>query len=99
MRFDDEELIPAPAGTMPMILPGRRPLVRDGVARRRTALSAMLPAGYTRLLLPAYEREADAPTLPLFGYTFACVLDDELHVAAMRTDEGEDWQPRRFAAG
>jgi MoaA/NifB/PqqE/SkfB family radical SAM enzyme len=51
------------------------------------------------LVLPAYEREADAPSLPLFGYTFACVVDDELHVAAMRTDESEDWEPRQFAPG
>lgn len=94
-----EELIPAPPGTVPMILPGRRPLLREGVAKRRYALAAMLPAGYTRLLLPAYEREDDAPTLPLFGYTFACVIDDELHVAAMRTDESEDWQPRHFRPG
>jgi pyruvate-formate lyase-activating enzyme len=94
-----DELIPAPPGTVPMVLPGRRPLLRDGAAKRRYALAVMLPAGYTRLLLPAYEPEADAPALPLFGYTFACVLDDELHVAAMRTDEGEDWQPRQFAEG
>jgi pyruvate-formate lyase-activating enzyme len=94
-----EELIPAPSGTMPMVLPGRHPVLRDGVARRRYALAVMLPAGYTRLLLPAYEREPDAPTLPLFGYTFACALDDELYVAATRTDESEDWQPRQFASG
>jgi pyruvate-formate lyase-activating enzyme len=98
-RVQSGELIPAPPGTVPMILPGRRPMLRNGVAQRRYALAAMLPAGYTRLLLPAYEREADAPALPLFGYTFACVVDDELHVAAMRTDEGEDWEPRRFAEG
>ncbi|HET9096956.1 MAG TPA: radical SAM protein [Candidatus Baltobacteraceae bacterium] len=94
-----DELIAAPPGTVPMILPGRRPLLREGTAKRRYALAAMLPAGYTRLLLPAYERDADAPALPLFGYTFACVVDDELHVAAMRTDESEDWQPRRFGPG
>ena len=94
-----DELIPAPAGTVPMVLPGRRPLLRQGAAKRRYALAAMLPAGYTRLLLPAYERDADAPALPLFGYTFACVVDDELHVAAMRTDESEDWQPRHFGEG
>jgi pyruvate-formate lyase-activating enzyme len=94
-----DELIPAPPGTMPMVLPGRRPLLRDGVAARRLTLAVMLPAGYTRLLLPAYARANDAPALPLFGYTFACVVDDELHVAAMRTDEGEDWQPRHFAEG
>jgi pyruvate-formate lyase-activating enzyme len=51
------------------------------------------------LLLPAYRRRDGAPPLPLFGYTFACVVDDELHVAAMRTDESEDWTPRYFAEG
>lgn len=94
-----EELIPAPAGTVPVVLPGRRPLLEDGVAKRRYALGAMLPAGYTRLLLPAYEHEADAPALPLFGYTLACVVNDELYVAAMRTDESEDWEPRHFREG
>ena len=94
-----QEVIPAPPGTVPVVLPGRRPLLANGVAKRRYALAAMLPAGYTRLLLPAYEREPDAPALPLFGYTLACVVDDELYVAAMRTDESEDWEPRRFAQG
>jgi pyruvate-formate lyase-activating enzyme len=98
-RVMRDELITAPPGTVPMILPGRRPMLRDGLAKRRYALAAMLPAGYTRLLLPAYDRDPDAPALPLFGYTFACVVDDELHVAAMRTDESEDWEPRRFAEG
>ena len=95
-----EELIPAPPGTVTAMLPGRSPLLGGGrTASRRTALSALLPAGYTRLLLPAYRHGADAPPLPLFGYTFACVVDDELHVAAMRTDESEDWTPRYFAQG
>ena len=94
-----DELIPAPPGTVPMVLPGRRPRLRGGVAKRRFALAAMLPAGYTRLLLPAYEKQSGAPALPLFGYTFACVVDDELYVAAMQTDESEDWRPRTFAPG
>ncbi len=94
-----EELIPAPAGTVEMILPGRRAMTTEGPLRRKYALAAILPAGYTRLLVPAYEKEPDAPTLPLFGYTFAAVVDDELYVAAMKTDESEDWQPRYFAEG
>ncbi len=94
-----EELVPAPAGTVPMVLPARHPRVIKGVERRRQTLAVMLPAGYTRLLLPAYDRDAGAPALPLFGYTFACAIDETLHVAAMRTDEGEDWQPRAFAPG
>ena len=94
-----DELIAAPPGTMPSMLPGRAPLLADGrVASRRTALAVLLPAGYTRLLLPAYRSAAEAPPLPLFGYTFACVVDDELAVAAMRTDASEDWTPRSFAA-
>jgi pyruvate-formate lyase-activating enzyme len=94
-----DELIPAPPGTVQMILPGRRALTTWGTMRGRFALAVMLPAGYTRLLVPAYEREAGAPALPLFGYTFACEVDDELYVAAMKTDESEDWHPRSFAAG
>jgi len=101
-RIERDELIPAPEGTVPTMLPGRAPLViGEGPQREeeRTALSALLPAGYTRLLVPAYRERDDAPALPLFGYTFACAVDDELHVAAMRTDEGENWTPRYFAAG
>jgi pyruvate-formate lyase-activating enzyme len=95
-----EELIPAPPGTVTTMLPGRAPLLHGGKpGGRRTALAALLPAGYTRLLLPAYRSRPDAPALPLFGYTFAAVIDDELHVAAMRTDESEDWTPRYFAPG
>jgi pyruvate-formate lyase-activating enzyme len=94
-----DELVPAPDGTVPMMLPGRRPLTARRVERRRIAVSAALPAGYTRLLLPAYVREADAPPLPLFGYTFACVVDDRLYVAAMQTDEADEWKPRRFRPG
>lgn len=98
-RVEIEELIEAPPGTVEMILPGRRPIVRGTPVKGRFVLAAMLPAGYTRLLVPAYDKDAGAPSLPLFGYTFACVVDDRLHVAAMRTDEGEDWQPRYFAQG
>jgi pyruvate-formate lyase-activating enzyme len=94
-----DELIPAPPGTLPAMLPGRAPLLTRGSAPRRTALAALLPAGYTRLLLPAYRSAAGAPALPLFGYTFACAVDDGLFVAAMRTDASDDWTPRQFGAG
>ncbi len=93
------ELLPAPPGTLEMRLPKRAPLTTIGPIAGRDTLAAALPAGYTRLLLPAFAAQRSAPALPLFGYTFACVVDDRLHVAAMRTDESEDWQPRSFAAG
>jgi pyruvate-formate lyase-activating enzyme len=95
-----EELIPAPPGTVPAMLPGRSPALAGGrFAARRTVLAALLPAGYTRLLLPAYRSRPEAPPLPLFGYTFACAAGDELYVAAAATDESEDWAPRAFAVG
>lgn len=93
------ELIAAPEGVVEMLLPRRAPLTTIGPLAERTAMAVALPAGYTRLLLPAYAAGREAPPLPLFGYTFACVIEDRLHVAAMRTDEGEDWEPRSFAAG
>jgi pyruvate-formate lyase-activating enzyme len=94
-----DELIPAPEGTLPMLLPQRHPLTTIGPIAGRTAMAVALPAGYTRLLLPAYAAERDAPPLPLFGYTFACSIGDRLVVAAMQTDESEDWEPRHFAQG
>ncbi len=94
-----DELIPAPAGTVEMLLQQRSPLTTIGPIAGRYAIAVALPAGYTRLLLPAYAADRRAPALPLFGYTFACVVDDRLHVAAMRTDESDDWEPRRFGAG
>jgi len=95
-----DELIPAPRGTVPTLLPGRRPLVSRGTRPDgAVALGALLPAGYTRLLVPAYHASPGAPTLPLFGYTFACVVNDALWVAAARTDEDPDWAPRSFAEG
>lgn len=95
-----DELIPVPPGGVVTMLPGRSPLVDHGrPLTRRTAIGVLLPAGFTRTLLPAFARRAQAPTLPLFGYSYACVVDDELMVAAMRTDESEDWQPRSFGEG
>ncbi len=88
------------------MLPGRSPLLSDySVATKHVALGALLPAGYTRLLLPAFRAKANAPTLPLFGYSYACAIEDpdtgeeELYVAAMQTDARDDWSPRAFAAG
>lgn len=94
-----DELIPEPPGCSKMLLPERHPLTTIGPAADWTPLAVALPAGYTRLLLPAYASENGAQELPLFGYTFACSVGDRLMVAAMKTDESEDWEPRYFAPG
>lgn len=98
----EEELIPLPAGAVVTMLPGRAPLAGKASRPRGygngtyAAVGVLLPSGYTRLLLPAYAAAEGAPDLPLYGYTFACVVDDALHVAAAKTDEGETWKPRSF---
>lgn len=95
-----EDVLPMPPGAVVTMLPGRAPRLANGrTAPRRVALGVLLPAGFTRTLLPAYDAKPGAPQLPLFGYTFACVVNDELRVAAMRTDEHDDWQPRAFKGG
>ncbi|HEY1429524.1 MAG TPA: hypothetical protein VGF18_08115 [Candidatus Tumulicola sp.] len=96
---DIDELIPAPEGTVEMMLPKRRPLTDIGPSNDGRALAAILPAGYTRLLVPSYVTDRGAPDLPLFGYTFACAVDGELYVAATKTDESEQWRPRHFGKG
>lgn len=69
------------------------------------AVAAILPAGYTRLLLPAYEGPAasdastdDAGILPLFGYTAVAARDGELYAAATVTDSiyRYKWDPLNY---
>lgn len=60
------------------------------------AVAAILPAGYTRTYLPAYERVAEAARLPLYGYTAVVVYKDELYCAAIYTDENDKWDPVHY---
>jgi pyruvate-formate lyase-activating enzyme len=43
--------------------------------------------------LPAYDQDANAPVLPLYGYAAVGVVDGEPRVAAVRTDRSDDWNP------
>jgi wyosine [tRNA(Phe)-imidazoG37] synthetase (radical SAM superfamily) len=60
------------------------------------AVGAVLPPGYTRTLLPAYEEVEDAEVLPIFGYAAVAFRRGKLVVSAIRTDPTEWWQPRHF---
>ncbi len=85
-----DEVIPIPQGTRLV------PLVRDAeafgrdgrmraIGRGRTALSAILPAGYTRLLFPSYGEERAEPPLALLPYTaVGAAPGGDLVVAAVR---------------
>ena len=96
-----DRLIPLPPGTTLMHLPGRRPLGRS--SRGNTveidnadalAVAAVLPPGYLRTWLPAYQEDVNAPVLPLYGYAAVASVDGEPHVAALRTDGWDAWDPQ-----
>ena len=92
-----EDLIPLPESADLMFLPDRLALGRtaDGeiLPVRGRAVSAILPAGYTRLYLPAFQKEAGAAELPLYGYTAVVLYKDALYAAAIYTDENSKWNP------
>jgi pyruvate-formate lyase-activating enzyme len=95
------DAIPLPAGADLMYLPGRTALAgHDGriapIAAPLLAVAAMLPAGYTRTQLPAYENQDGAPLLPLYGYTAVGMHQDKFYAAAIHSDTDTKWQPRRY---
>ncbi len=100
--FYSTEFIPLPKGSDLMYLPGRSPLgyvdgqlkvIESQAPSLIFPLAAILPAGYTRLALPAYENKEAAPILPLFGYTAVVDKKGKLYVAAKKTDNPAKWNP------
>jgi pyruvate-formate lyase-activating enzyme len=96
----EEELIPLPEGATLVSLPDTRALGVDprtgktvAVPGEATAVGALLPQGFTRLLLPGYAKREGAGTLPLFGYTAVVWKDDGFYVAAEQSDDPERWNP------
>ena len=96
--------IPLPDGATVTSLPGRLALARDGSGEHVRlspdagwAAAAVLPPGYTRTLLPAFEEDDEVEVLPVFGYAALAFRGGRPVVAATRTDPLEWWQPRQFA--
>ena len=96
------DVIPLPEGATLMRLPGRVPVGADASsgefvqAGPGEAVAAILPQGYTRTFVPAYVSKPGAPELPLFGYSAAAFVGDQMVVAAIRTDERDTWDPRHY---
>ena len=98
-KLKPEDLIKLPDSADLMFLPARRAVgYRRGefVPLKGLAVSAILPQGYTRTHLPAFRRAHDAQILPLYGYTAVVVYKDELHAAALYTDENHKWNPQHY---
>ena len=89
------DLIPLPDGVTLSMMPDRLAvgLRRSGAtytlpSTRGWAAAALLPIGYTRTHLPAYEKVPETEPLPFFGYSAVAGLRGRLYVAALRTDDG-----------
>lgn len=103
---DKLSLIPLPAGSQLMVLPGRRPVARHTSGRvcviprapgggPAWAAAVALPQGYTRTYLPAARRDRGGSWLPLRGYA-AVGAAGEMLVAAVPTDDPFYWDPRQY---
>jgi molybdenum cofactor biosynthesis enzyme MoaA len=101
--LESTDLIPLPDGVTLSMMPDRlaigekRPGERQIIAQTRGwAAAALLPIGYTRTFLPAYEKVPDTEPLPFFGYSAVAGMHGRLYVAALRTDDPGKWHPRAF---
>lgn len=98
LRSDD--LIPLPESADLMFMPDHLAAGQgaDGTEERiaGTAVAAILPQGYTRTHLPAFDRMEGAAPLPLYGYTAVVSHRGQLCVAAVYTDKNEKWDPANY---
>lgn len=97
-------LIPLPAGATLCQMPGCSAQGYDvrGALRalrpgRDLAVGALLPTGYARLTLPAYQKMPGAAYLPLFGYTAVAAVGGDLYAAAMPIDAPGTWDPAEYS--
>ena len=94
-----EDLIPLPESADLMFLPDRLAVGScEGEVLPITgrAVAAILPAGYTRTYMPAYQKTETAGQLPLYGYTAVVLYKDALYAAAIYTDKNEKWDPQHY---
>jgi pyruvate-formate lyase-activating enzyme len=98
-----EDLLPLPDGVTLSMMPDRLAvgLNAEGKAQsippsRGWAAAALLPIGYTRTHLPAYEKVPGTESLPFFGYSAVAGMHGRLYVAAIQTDDPRKWRPRAF---
>ncbi|HEX9037201.1 MAG TPA: radical SAM protein [Ktedonobacterales bacterium] len=100
-----DDLIPLPEGASLAMLPHRLAVGQDVTGARQVvserhgwALAALLPIGYTRAKLPAYEKTPGTEPLPFFGYTAIAGWRGRLYAAAFSTDDPERWIGRKYDA-
>ena len=100
VKLTTDDLIKLPEGSDLMYLPNRHAVGFDKNGNfkkiKGRAVAAILPAGYTRTHLPAFQRENHCQLLPLYGYTAVVLYRDELYTTAIYTDENHKWNPLNY---
>ncbi|HBI04972.1 MAG TPA: radical SAM protein [Paenibacillaceae bacterium] len=102
MEILEDELIPLPDGATLVSLPGCTPIGMDPETgdllplSGYTAVGALLPQGFTRLMIPAYVKTNKEEKLPLFGYSAVVWKKNRFYVTADATDEPYRWNPNNF---
>src|SRR5258707_1423344 len=101
--LESTDLIPLPDGVTLSMMPDRLAVGEKSSGEgqiiaqtRRWAAAALLPIGYTRTFLPAYEKVPDTEPLPFFGYSAVAVMHGRLYAAALPNDDPGKWHPRAF---
>jgi len=101
--LESSDLIPLPDGVTLSMMPDRLAVGENRSGERKVidlargwAAAALLPIGYTRTMLPAYEKVPDTDPLPFFGYSAVAGINGRLYVAAIQTDDPRKWRPRAF---
>ncbi|GAC1346120.1 MAG: radical SAM protein [Ktedonobacteraceae bacterium] len=97
------DLIPLPDGVTLSMMPDRLAVGQKSSGTQQViaqthgwAAAALLPIGYTRTFLPAYEKVPVTSPLPFFGYSAVAGMHGRLYVAAIKTDDPHKWHPRAF---
>ncbi|HBC91696.1 MAG TPA: radical SAM protein [Pelotomaculum sp.] len=108
VEIAEEDLIKLPQGASLVLVPAGVPLglTRSGrftlleqnpwKSGRAWAVGALLPQGYTRTLLPSFQRDKQEKPLPLMGYTAVAYRNGELYAAALPTDDPGPWDPSAY---
>jgi pyruvate-formate lyase-activating enzyme len=111
VEITEGDLIKLPQGASLVLVPGGVPIGMTRAGRftlleqnpwqsgRSWAVGALLPQGYTRTLLPAFQRNKNEKPLPLMGYTAVACRDGELYAAALPTDDPGPWDPLHYDSG
>ena len=100
VELKPQDLIKLPDSADLMFLPDRDAvgLNKNGQLTKikGRAVSAILPAGYTRTHMPAFEKQSKSQQLPLYGYTAVVLYRDDLYTTAIYTDENHKWDPINY---